>query len=142
MDLMSLSSIFDTPRRIKNVLNKKNLYGKDIYFKKSHSFEKRKDESFRILQQYPTRIPIICERANQNIQILNRKKYLVPDDLTMGNFMFVIRKRLYLAPEMAIYLFVNNKFINGSQSMSEIYEKNKDDDGFLYIHYSGESTFG
>lgn len=142
MDLMSLSSILDTPSRIRNRLNIKKLYGKDRCFKKSHSFEKRKDESFRILQKYPTRIPIICERANRNIQILNRKKYLVPDDLTMGNFMFVIRKRLYLAPEMAIYLFVNNKFINGSQSMSEIYEKNKDDDGFLYIHYSGESTFG
>lgn len=26
--------------------------------------------------------------------------------------------------------------------MSAIYEENKDDDGFLYMTYSGENTFG
>jgi GABA(A) receptor-associated protein len=26
--------------------------------------------------------------------------------------------------------------------MSAIYEEHKDDDGFLYISYSGENTFG
>jgi hypothetical protein len=26
--------------------------------------------------------------------------------------------------------------------MSAVYEKNKDPDGFLYITYSGENTFG
>jgi GABA(A) receptor-associated protein len=26
--------------------------------------------------------------------------------------------------------------------MGQIYEEHKDDDGFLYVAYSGESTFG
>lgn len=26
--------------------------------------------------------------------------------------------------------------------MSEVYDDHKDDDGFLYINYSGENTFG
>ncbi|KAK4743412.1 hypothetical protein SAY87_001413 [Trapa incisa] len=29
-----------------------------------------------------------------------------------------------------------------SAMMSAIYEENKDDDGFLYMTYSGENTFG
>ena len=29
-----------------------------------------------------------------------------------------------------------------NQSLSEIYDKHKNDDGFLYITYSSENTFG
>lgn len=29
-----------------------------------------------------------------------------------------------------------------SASMGTIYAENKDDDGFLYVAYSGENTFG
>ena len=29
-----------------------------------------------------------------------------------------------------------------SASMAEIYQEHQDDDGFLYVAYSGESTFG
>ena len=29
-----------------------------------------------------------------------------------------------------------------SASMGQVYEEHKDDDGFLYIAYSGENTFG
>ena len=31
-------------------------------FKQKHAFEKRKDEAHRILQKYPERIPVICEK--------------------------------------------------------------------------------
>jgi GABA(A) receptor-associated protein len=142
---MNMSSIIDTPKRIQSFFTPKvkkeenNIIAK---FQKKHSFEKRKSESFRILEEYPNRVPIICERINNDIMELDRKKYLVPNDLTMGNFMRVIRKRLSVAPEVAIYLFVNTKIIPTSMIMDSIYDKNKHDDGFLYIYYSGESTFG
>ena len=29
-----------------------------------------------------------------------------------------------------------------AQLMSTVYEEQKDEDGFLYVQYSGESTFG
>ena len=144
MDHLSLSSILDTPNRVRQIFKNKNDNDNinDISFKLKHSVEKRKDESFRILIAYPERVPIICERIDNDIPNLNRKKYLVPEDLSMGNFMYIIRKRLSLAPETALYFFVNNKLIPVSHLMGNIYEKNKDEDGFLYIIYSGESTFG
>lgn len=35
-------------------------------------------------------------------------RYLVPGDLTVGQFVYVIRKRIKLTPEKAIFIFVNN----------------------------------
>ena len=40
------------------------------------------------------------------------------------------------------YLFVNNKMIPCSKLLGAVYEEEKDEDGFLYVNYGGESTFG
>ena len=60
----------------------------------------------------------------------------------MVNFIYVIRRRLKLSSEVSIYLFVNDKILPGMDYVSTIYEKYKDEDGFLYVKYSGEPTFG
>lgn len=39
---------------------------------------------------------------------IDKKKYLVPNDITVGKFVFEIRKHMTLPPEKAIFLFVNN----------------------------------
>ena len=112
-------------------------------FKKKIIFEKRLEESTRILEKYSDRVPIICERITPNIPEIDRKKYLCPRDLSIANFMYVIRKRLNLSSEKSIYLFINNKIMpTTSALLGVIYEKYKDEDGFLYISYGGESTFG
>ena len=49
-------------------------------------------EANKIREKYPDRIPVICERFNNNIKDLDKRKYLVPSDSTMAGFMFVIRK--------------------------------------------------
>jgi GABA(A) receptor-associated protein len=60
----------------------------------------------------------------------------------VGQFVYVIRKRIKLSPEKAIFIFVNNVLPPTAALMSSIYDEHKDDDGFLYIAYSGENTFG
>jgi GABA(A) receptor-associated protein len=114
-------------------------------FKKEHSFNSRKNESDRITAKYPDRIPIICEKNknNKDIPTIDKVKYLVPSDLTSGQFVYVIRNRIKLSAEKAIFIFVNNSVIPPTNSMmNTIYEQYKDPDGFLYITYSGENTFG
>ena len=105
---------------------------------------KRKQESTRIIAKYPDRIPIICEKNinNKNVPELDKNKYLVPSDLTIGQFVYVIRKRIKLSPEQAIYVFINDKLFPTSALLHDVYKKNKDEDGFLYVCYSGENTFG
>ncbi|CAG8378477.1 unnamed protein product [Penicillium salamii] len=136
-------------------------------FKDEHPFEKRKAEAERIRQKYADRIPVICEKVEKSdIATIDKKKYLVPADLTVGQFVYVIRKRIKLSPEKAIFIFVDEVLPPTAALMSSIYEEHKDEDGFLYItyvfhtpwflatisipwtstdittRYSGENTFG
>ncbi len=112
-------------------------------FKTRTSFEQRKSESVRIIAKYPDRIPIICEKSSSsNINVIDKNKYLVPNDLTIGQFLYVIRRRIKLKPEQAIFLFVNNIVPSSSEQISLLYDRYRDNDGFLYVSYSGENTFG
>ena len=111
-------------------------------FKTRHTFEKRQNESQRIIDKYPNRVPVICERMSLNVPQVDRKKYLCPGDLSLSNFMYVLRRRMKLAPEKALYLFINDKLIPCTSLLATIYDKEKSEDGFLYINYAGESTFG
>ena len=60
----------------------------------------------------------------------------------MGQFLYVVRKRLRLAPEKAIFLFVGNSIAPSTSSINDIYNYNQDADGFLYITYGLENVFG
>ncbi|KAK3404492.1 hypothetical protein EUGRSUZ_K00796, partial [Eucalyptus grandis] len=112
-------------------------------FKMEHPLERRQAESARIREKYPDRIPVIVERAEKtDVPDIDKKKYLVPADLTVGQFVYVVRKRIKLSPEKAIFVFVKNILPPTAAMMSAIYEENKDEDGFLYMTYSGENTFG
>jgi GABA(A) receptor-associated protein len=54
-------------------------------------------------------VPVICERAaHADIMMIDKKKYLVPTDLTVGQFVYIIRKRMKLSPEKAIFVFVGD----------------------------------
>ena len=70
------------------------------------------------------------------------KKFLVPGDISLSQFTFVIRKRIAVSKEKAIFVFINDVLPSTHTLMSDIYEQYKDNDGFLYAVYSGENTFG
>jgi GABA(A) receptor-associated protein len=107
------------------------------------SIEERKKDSLRIRKKYPDRLPIIVQKAKKsNIPEIDKKKYLVPAELSVGQFVYVIRKRIQLTPEQAIFVFVNNVLPPTAMSISELFDKHVSEDGYLYVTYSGENTFG
>ena len=128
---------------LENIISKFSKKEIEYEFKKSFSFEKRRNESTRILLKYPNRIPIICERSrDSNIAKIDRNKYLVPSNLNIGQFLYIIRKRIKLSPESSLFIFINNSLPSTSKLIKNLYENEKDDDGFMYILYKEESTFG
>ncbi len=66
---------------------------------------------------------VIVEKAPKaRVGDLDKKKYLVPSDLTVGQFYFLIRKRIHLRPEDALFFFVNNVIPPTSATMGALYQ--------------------
>ena len=113
-------------------------------FKKEKPFDVRQKEAKRVRAKYPDLIPVICERIeNSDLPTTMRRKYLVPQSLTMGQFMYVLRRRIDLDANRAMFLFLGGDTLAPTAELvSTLYDVHKDEDGFLYMHYSGENTFG
>jgi GABA(A) receptor-associated protein len=115
-------------------------------FKDNPNLLYTKEEAIRVRVKYPDRIPIIVHRsesAGSGVPQIDKHKFLVPSDLTMGQFQYVIRKRLTLSPEKALFLFVNNTIVPTSSLVSSVYEEYQDERTmFLYVTYAMENTFG
>ncbi len=129
---------------LKYIFNKPKASKSNYEFKMMHSFEKRKEEGERFKKKYPTKIPIIVEKSDRSdIADLDKKTYLVPEDITVGQFMYILRKNIKLNAEQAMFLFINNQTIPATDKpLKDIYKDHADKDNFLYITYTGENTFG
>lgn len=106
--------------------------------------QNRKSESDRVLNKYKDRVPVIVEKHSKSYSApdINKNKYLVPHDITFGQFLIIIRKRIKLCEEQALYAFINNKMPATSDLMISLYQSNVSEDGMLYINYAIENTFG
>lgn len=113
-------------------------------FKSKLSLEERKEQSKEIMRRYPDRVPVYVSKSqNSKYDDISKHKFIVPKDITFSQFMHVIRKHIpSLTPEQAIFVFVHKVLPRSSELISSIYEKHKDEDGFLYIEFSHESVFG
>jgi GABA(A) receptor-associated protein len=127
--MKSLKSYISTPKQ-------------SFKFDREYSEDQRKLEADRILQKYPERIPVIVEPSAGCKVVIDKYKYLVPADLTVGQFIFVIRKRLKMQAEKALFLFVGDSIPASSSTMATVYHAYKSKDGFLKIRFSEENVFG
>ena len=97
----------------------------------------------KLRNKYPDRIPIIVNRYKDcNLPDLDKNKFLVPKDMKINGFIYVIRKKIKLSPEQAIFITINGELCPSNKTLQEIYEHYKNENGYLYIDYSSENTFG
>ena len=55
----------------------------------------------------------------------------------------LIRNRIKLDKHQALYIFINGKdLMKSDTSIRELYDRHKDQDGFVYINYYEQSSFG
>lgn len=121
-------------------------------FKQANSLQERLEQFTKVTEAHPNKIPVIVERAPQSsssrrtpattLPDIDKNKYLVPGDLTVAQFMSLIRKRIKLANDQALFIYVNGMLPASNAMFSTLYADHKDEDGFLYVVYTGESTFG
>lgn len=95
-----------------------------------------------ILNTYTNKIPIIIRtKDNSNFQ-LEKLKYIVPKDITIQQFHCILNKYIKNNKKQSIVLFVNNTLPINTESVGNLYNEHKDNDGFLYITLIKENTFG
>jgi len=113
-------------------------------FKQSFNFDQRKQESSKILKKHSGKVPVIAEMAkNAKMDCDVRHKFLVAEDMTMGQFLAVLRKKVKLTETEALFVYVNdNTLVISSMTIASIYNDYKDQDGFLYLTFCPENTFG
>lgn len=95
-----------------------------------------------IREKYPNYIPIIVRTRDASID-LKKRKFLVGGDITFGQFISILRKKIKLNPSEAIFLFVNDINPPAHSFLFSLYAYNKDlDTNMLFVTVSKENAFG
>src|SRR3990167_9553115 len=103
-------------------------------FKSQFSLEDRRAEAARVRARYPDRIPVIVEVSPKaDLPQLDKKKFLTPGDLTVGQFAHTIRKKMNLDSHKAMFLLIGNRLAATASLIGTLHETDHDVDGFLYI---------
>ena len=112
-------------------------------YKEEVPFADRLKETQQMREINKEHVPIVVEKAGKSSLVdIKTKKFRVHENLSVAQFILVLRKRMKLAPEQAIFLFIDNTIPCTSSKLSEVYSQHKDADGILYIAYDNENTFG
>ena len=112
-------------------------------FARDVEFSKRLHEAENKLRECPDRVPVILEPAENASIKLEQRKFLVPTSVTISQFMHIVRKRMKINPDQAIYLYTDDNTLPiMTQLMSQLYHNYAAHDRFLYLVYGNESTFG
>ena len=115
---------------------------------KLNPLEERKKDFASILQKYPNKIPILLEKDpnyQNNIEI-QKNKFLIENNYKVYNFIihlnsnYLHQKTFMDGKLLKINLTIASSSIKLSalDELSTVYEKYKDEDGFLYAYYSYE----
>ena len=117
----------------------------EFNFKKNTLEAKRKIQCHQLLIKNPNSIPVILEKDPRSIiQEIKKSKFLVSKEVTVNQFILLIRGLIQISENEGIFFVVKGKYtISGDKTMEQIYNNYKDkDDGFLYIAYSSELIYG
>lgn len=110
----------------------------------TNDYLERIKKSQVILEKYPDRVPLIIQpsKNDRDAYPIDKSKYITPRELTLMQLQQIVRKRICFPSEKALFMFINNKIYPITSLIGNIYDENKDSDGFLYITYCQENTFG
>ena len=130
-----------TDGKLKNKNNIKIDFTKTVFTPMEKELIRKEVELIK--EKYPQYIPIIIRPKNKSIEML-RYKFLVNGDITVGQFMCIIRKKIRnIKSSEALFLIVNNTLAPSTNSLSLVYTQQVDKEtNMLFFTLCNENTFG
>lgn len=111
----------------------------------SASFEERLRQYNLFKTRFPNSVPIVIQRDSRSSLPLSLQNqlFLVPRTLSATEFSSMIRKKVNLAKTQAMMMFVNRRtLVAGDLTVSELYDRFRGEDGFLYVLCTDHASYG
>ncbi len=106
-----------------------------------------KNKIEEMIKKHPNRVPIII--SSNSFKEHGQHRFIVPNNITIAEFMKILRNKVSLRPEEAIYVFVKDITISkegilvpSSSTVESIYNQYKDKNLVLNLIYEKEEIFG
>ncbi len=103
-----------------------------------------------LLKKYPNRVPIVISSRSINLKEnnTNNTNFIVPSNITIAEFLIILRKRIKIYNEEAIFMFVIDNItkkdimVPSSSTIDSLYSQYKDENLILNLYVEKESVFG
>ena len=107
-------------------------------------FADRQRLSQKLMMDDNQRVPFVVEKHNKS-KMKNTSswlKFLVPKTSKVQHFLQMLSQRIDLQKDSSIYLFIQDTLLKQDMIIGEVYEKYKEQDGFVYAYYNDIPSFG
>jgi len=123
---------------LKFAISKPNIPSVIYNHKARYSFEQRSNDSCYIYNDL-NKIPLILEKDElSKLPEIDITNYILPKNTTVSELMVFLRKKCFGLNKENMYIFVSNvNYVPElNEKIGDLYEKFKDNDGFIYCKYT------
>lgn len=97
----------------------------------------------RMRQHYPGRVPLVATTTSSvSATTTTSFKFLAPEELQVSQFLYVLRKRMQVNANEALFLFCEGRVLSGNLTLLELDHTCRGSDGLVHVTVSTENTFG
>ena len=102
-------------------------------------------KGIQLRERYPNRIPIVINEMKDTdfkLRKIKKNKFLVPKEMTMGEFIAHVRKYADIKSTECIYFLVNKLLVPTSQTLGSLDHETSFPDKMLHMVLCKENAFG
>ena len=116
-----------------------SLFSPNKIINSESSFKKADIDN--ITKKHPNMIPVVIKDVTSDLTF-SKSKFLVPKDLTMGQFFYVLRRNSKITHKEALFVMINSVLVQPNRLVKEYYHDINKGKGLLMITVCKENTFG
>lgn len=110
---------------------------KQTFLQKHPNLEDRKSIYEETIQDYPGKIPVICEPAQGSDLAIDHTVYAVHSNFNVIKFTRFVQKDQKFDKQVVIVPLLNGKALPSDALLADLQKDHKGADGFLYIQFRG-----